>query len=50
MLTSDHPWDPTSINDELEGMVIFPNNDEANNELYYYIHVINAAKLHLDHD
>ena len=50
MLTSYHPWNPEPINDALELSVVFPSDNEVNNNLYGYLHKINSIKLHLDHN
>ena len=50
MLNSDHPWEPDSINYELEGSVISPNDNKVGDDFYDYHHQINAEELHLDHD
>ena len=50
ILTSDHPWDPASTNDTLEGIFIFPIDNEVDNNLYEYLHKINSADIHLDPD
>ena len=50
MLTSDHPLYPVYINSALEGSVIFPSDNEVDDNLYDYLCQINAVYLHLDHD
>ena len=50
MLTSDHPWDPTSIDNELEGKVVFLNRYGADDDLYDLLCQINAAEIHVDLD
>ena len=49
MLTSYHPWDPSSINDALEVSVILPIDNDFDDDLYDYLRQINAAEIHLDH-
>ena len=48
MLNSDHPWEPDSINDELRGSVISPNDNEVGDDFYDYLRQINVEELHLD--
>ena len=50
MLTSDHPWDPTSINNELEDKVLFPNIYGADDNLNDLLCQINSAEIHVDLD
>ena len=50
MLTSDHPLYLVYINSALEGSVIFPSDNEVDDNLYDYLCQINAVYLHLDHD
>ena len=48
MLTAYHTWELVSIKDDLEGKVIFTNDDEIYNYLLNYLTQINATDLHLD--
>ena len=48
MLTSDHPWDPASINDKLEVKVNFPKDNEVDDDHYDCLFQINTADMHLD--
>ena len=29
MLTADQPWDPSTINDDLDGQVVYPDDDDV---------------------
>ena len=49
MLTAYLTLELVSINNYLEGILIFPNNYEMYNFLLNYLFQINATELHLDH-
>ena len=48
MITPYHTWELVSIKDDLEGKVIFTNDDDINNYLLNYLIQINDTELHMD--
>ena len=48
MLTAYQTWELVSINNDLEGKVIFTNDDDIYNYLLNYLIQINTTELHLD--
>ena len=48
MLTAYHTWELVSIKNDLEGKVVFTNNDKIYNYLLNHLTQINGTELHLD--
>ena len=50
MIDLYHPWNPSSINDKLDGKVILPYNNDVGDYLYDHLHKINSDEMHMNND
>ena len=41
ILTGDQPWDPGLINDDLEGQLMYPDDDDAEDDMFQYLRQVN---------
>ena len=47
-INSDHTWDPVCIDNDIKGQVIYPDEGDADDDLYYFLRRISTYSPDLD--